>query len=90
MVNKFFIIHHYNDDAAFEYIICLHHLGKLSQRTGNMGDNFCKGEVVAIMPNVTIAKNSIFGANGVVTKSFPPNSIFEGFPTSLFKKRRVI
>lgn len=43
------------------------------------------GEGVAIMPNVRIGKNSIVGANAVVTKSFPPNSIIGGIPAKLLR-----
>lgn len=48
-------------------------------------DNVWIGEGVAIMPNVTIGKNSIIGANAVVTRSFPKNSIIGGIPAKLIK-----
>jgi len=38
------------------------------------------------MPNVILGKNSIVGANAVVTKSFPPNSIVGGVPAGLLKQ----
>ena len=50
-------------------------------------DNVWIGEGVCILPNVTIEKNSIVGANAVVTKSFPANSIIAG---NLAKLLRVI
>ena len=48
-------------------------------------DNVWIGEGVCILPNVTIGKNSIIGANAVVTRSFPPNSIIGGVPAQLIK-----
>ena len=39
------------------------------------------------MPNVTIGKNSIIGANSVVTtKDVPQNSVVAGNPARIIKK----
>ena len=43
------------------------------------------GEGVCILPNVTIGKNSIIGANSVVTKDIPENSIVAGVPGKVIR-----
>ena len=48
-------------------------------------DNVWIGERACVLPNVTIGKNSIIGANAVVTKSFPANSVVAGNPAKLIK-----
>ena len=48
-------------------------------------NNVWIGENVVIMPDVTIGENSIIGANAVVTKSFPKNSVVAGVPATLVK-----
>lgn len=48
-------------------------------------DNVWLGEGVVVLPNVTIGKNSIVGANAVVTKSFPKNSVIAGNPAKLIR-----
>jgi len=48
-------------------------------------DNVWIGENVAIMPNVTIGEGCIIGANSVVTKSFPKNSVVAGIPAKLLR-----
>jgi acetyltransferase-like isoleucine patch superfamily enzyme len=49
-------------------------------------DNVWIGENVSIMPNVKIGMGSIIGANSVVTKSFPANSIIGGVPAKIISK----
>lgn len=48
-------------------------------------DNVWIGRGVAIMPNVRIGKNSIIGANSVVTHDIPPNSVAVGSPAKVVK-----
>ncbi len=49
-------------------------------------DNVWLGEGVVVLPNVTIGKNSIIGANAVVTKSIPANSVAAGNPARIIKE----
>ena len=44
------------------------------------------GEGVAVMPGVTIGENSVIGANAVVTKDIPDNSIAVGIPAKVIKQ----
>ena len=49
-------------------------------------ENVWIGDKVSIMPNVTIGRSSIVGANSVVTKNIPPFCIYAGNPAKLIKK----
>ena len=48
-------------------------------------ENVWIGESATILPGVTIGKGSIIGANSVVTKNIPPNSIAVGIPAKVIK-----
>lgn len=49
-------------------------------------DDVWIGENVCIMPNVTIGRGCIIGANSVVTKSFPQYCVIGGIPAKIIKK----
>ena len=44
------------------------------------------GENIAVLSGVTIGKNSIIGANSVVSKNIPENCIAVGNPAKVIKK----
>ncbi|HEX8549903.1 MAG TPA: DapH/DapD/GlmU-related protein [Cytophagaceae bacterium] len=50
-------------------------------------DNVWVGEGVSILAGVTIGRNSIIGANAVVTKSIPENSVAIGVPAKVINKK---
>lgn len=58
----------------------------LSSKPVVIEDNVWLGEHVSVLPGVTIGENSIIGANSVVTKSIPANSIACGVPAKVIKK----
>ena len=49
-------------------------------------DEVWLGERVCVMPNVTIGKHSVVGANSVVTKSIPPYSVAVDSPAKVIKQ----
>lgn len=49
-------------------------------------DNVWVGEMVCILPGVTIGKGSIIGANAVVTKNVPPYSVVGGNPARVIRQ----
>lgn len=59
---------------------------QLSSKPVVIGNNVWIGELVSVLPGVTIGENSIIGANSVVTKSVPPNCIAVGNPAKVIKR----
>ena len=62
------------------------HLRPLFTKPVNIGDNVWIGEFVSVLPGVSIGRGSIIGANSVVTKDIPENSIAVGTPAKVIKK----
>ena len=51
-----------------------------------IGENTFLGFRVCVLPGVQLGKNCVVGANSVVTKSFPDNSMIGGIPAKLIKQ----
>jgi len=57
----------------------------LSSKPVHIGRNVWLGEQVCILPGVTIGDGAIVGANSVVTRDVPPNSIAAGNPARVIR-----
>lgn len=57
----------------------------LSSRPVHIGRNVWLGEQVCILPGVTVGDGAIVGANSVVTRDIPPNSIAAGNPARVIR-----
>jgi len=86
IASRVFITDHYHGDITTEALQIPPSKRKIeSPGPVIIEENVWIGEGVAIMPNLTIGRNSIIGSNAVVTKSFPPNSVIAGVPAKLIK-----
>lgn len=61
-------------------------LKKLVSSPVKIGNNVWLGEGVCILKGVEIGENSIVGAQSVVTKSIPKNSIAVGIPAKVIRR----
>ena len=52
-----------------------------------IGRNVWTGARVIIMPGITIGDGAIIGANSVVTKDVPANTVYGGVPANFIRKR---
>lgn len=59
---------------------------QLSTNPVKIERNVWIGENVAILPGITIGRNSIVGSNAVVTKDIPEDSIAVGNPAKVIKR----
>lgn len=58
-----------------------------TKRHPTIGDNVTIGAGAKVLGPITIGANSAIGANAVVTKSVPPNSIAVGIPAKVRERR---
>ncbi len=59
-----------------------------TKRHPTIGDNVTIGAGAKILGPVVVGENSSIGANAVVTKSIPPNSIAVGIPAKVRERKR--
>lgn len=86
IASKVFITDHLHGDTTKESLALPPNSRKVvSKGPVVIEDNVWIGEGVAILPNVTIGRNSIIGANAVVTKDVPPNCVVAGNPAKVIK-----
>jgi acetyltransferase-like isoleucine patch superfamily enzyme len=84
--SKVFVTDHYHGEINKQALALPPMLRQLySKGPIIIDDNVWIGEGAVIMPNVTIGKNCIIGANSVVTRSFVANSVLAGNPARLIK-----
>lgn len=64
---------------------------QVPEKLGNVviGDFCWVGANVFINPDLTIGRNSVVGANSVVTKNIPPDEIWGGVPARLIRRKTV-
>lgn len=86
IASKVFITDHYHGEISSEAIMIPPSERKLfSKGSVKIEKNVWIGESVAILPGVTIGENSIIGANSVITKNIPKNSVVGGNPARIIK-----
>jgi len=86
IASKVFITDHFHGETTEDSLMLPPNLRKvISKGPVIIEDNVWIGEGVAIMPNVRIGKNSIVGANAVVTKDVPENSVVGGNPARILQ-----
>jgi acetyltransferase-like isoleucine patch superfamily enzyme len=86
IASKVFITDHFHGEVNAEALQTPPSARKvISKGPVIIHDNVWIGEGVCILPDITVGENSIIGANAVVTKSFPKNSVIGGNPAKLIR-----
>lgn len=86
IASKVYITDHYHGQITSQAIESKPSDRKLfSKGAVKIEKNVWIGEGVVILPNVTVGENSIIGANAVVTKSIPKNSVVGGNPAKIIR-----
>jgi acetyltransferase-like isoleucine patch superfamily enzyme len=86
IASKVFITDHFHGDVTSKDIQLAPFERQLYSRGPiKIEKNVWIGEGVVILPGVTIGENCIIGANAVVTKTFPKNSVIGGNPAKILK-----
>lgn len=89
MASRIYISDHSHGNISAEDLLKIPSMRPLfSKGEVTIEDNVWIGEGVCILPGVTIGENCIIGANSVVNKSFPKNSVIAGIPARLIKTLR--
>lgn len=87
MASKVYISDHFHGEITKEALLLPPSLRKLySKGSVIIEDNVWLGEGVVVLPGVTIGENSIIGANAVVTRSIPRNSVAAGNPARIVRE----
>jgi acetyltransferase-like isoleucine patch superfamily enzyme len=87
IASKVYISDHFHGEITKEALLLAPSLRKLySKGPVIIEDNVWLGEGVVVLPGVTIGENSIIGANAVVTRSIPRDSVAAGNPARIVRE----
>lgn len=87
IASKVYISDHSHGSVTFDQLnIPVKDRKLFSKGIVHIEKNVWIGEHVSVLPGVTIGENSIVGANSVVTKNIPANSVAVGIPARVIKQ----
>jgi len=89
LASKIFISDHNHGSYTLENSDAPDSIPELRQAASKpvfIEDNVWLGEMVCVLPGVTIGRGSVIGALSVVTKDIPPNCIAVGSPARIVKR----